>query len=64
MEYQVCREGVQAWERKTGHRVTVIPAPNSSNERLRLYQQILSGGESDIDIFQIDVYWPGLLPAN
>ncbi|WP_293721678.1 ABC transporter substrate-binding protein [Stappia sp.] len=64
MEYRVCREGVQAWERETGHNVTVIPAPNSSTERLALYQQILSGGTSDIDVFQIDVYWPGLLAGG
>ena len=35
--------------------------PNSATERLALYQQILAAGSADIDVFQIDVIWPGIL---
>ncbi|MCE8018021.1 ABC transporter substrate-binding protein [Halomonas sp. MCCC 1A17488] len=60
-ELQLCQQGVRAWEEKTGHSVDVVSTPNSSTERLSLYQQILSANSTDIDIMQIDVVWPGLL---
>lgn len=60
-ELTLCEEGVEAWEEKTGHEVDVVSTPNSSTERLSLYQQILSANSSDIDVMQIDVVWPGLL---
>lgn len=60
-ELTLCKEGVAAWEEKTGHSVAVVSTPNSSTERLSLYQQILSAQSGDIDIMQIDVVWPGLL---
>lgn len=60
-ELTLCQEGVAAWEEKTGHSVDVVSTPNSSTERLSLYQQILSANSSDIDVMQIDVVWPGLL---
>jgi len=60
-ELTLCQEGVGAWEEKTGHSVDVVSTPNSSTERLSLYQQILSANSSDIDVMQIDVVWPGLL---
>lgn len=60
-ELTLCEEGIEAWEEKTGHEVDVVSTPNSSTERLSLYQQILSANSSDIDVMQIDVVWPGLL---
>ncbi|PMR68970.1 ABC transporter substrate-binding protein [Halomonas heilongjiangensis] len=60
-ELTLCQEGVAAWEEQTGHSVDIVSTPNSSTERLSLYQQILSANSSDIDVFQIDVIWPGLL---
>jgi len=60
-ELQLCREGVEAWAAETGHSVTVVSTPNSSTERLSLYQQLLAAGADDIDVFQIDVIWPGIL---
>ncbi|WP_016855700.1 ABC transporter substrate-binding protein [Halomonas smyrnensis] len=60
-ELALCEEGVAAWEDETGHDVEIVSTPNSSTERLSLYQQILSAQSSDIDVMQIDVVWPGLL---
>ncbi|WP_435103667.1 ABC transporter substrate-binding protein [Arhodomonas sp. AD133] len=60
-ELALCEEGVAKWEEKTGHQVDIVSTPNSSTERLSLYQQILSAQSSDIDVMQIDVVWPGLL---
>lgn len=63
-EMKMCREGVEAWEDKTGHEVNIVSTPNSTTERLALYQQLLSAGASDIDVFQIDIIWPGILGSH
>ncbi|GGK22755.1 ABC transporter substrate-binding protein [Salinarimonas ramus] len=60
-ELDICREGAEAWAEQTGNSVTVVSTPNSSTERLALYQQLLAAGAADIDVFQIDVIWPGIL---
>ena len=61
LEYKTCQEGVALWEKKTGKRAKVIPAPNGSTERLTLFQQHLAAESDNIDIYQVDVVWPGLL---
>ena len=61
IEFQLCRSGAEAWARDTGNTVKVVSTPNDSNERLALYQQLLASGSPEIDIFQIDVVWPGIL---
>ncbi|WP_230531106.1 ABC transporter substrate-binding protein [Microvirga roseola] len=60
-EYEVCKEGADAWAQKTGNTVKIVSTPNSATERLALYQQLLAAGAGDIDVFQIDVVWPGIL---
>jgi trehalose/maltose transport system substrate-binding protein len=61
VEFELCRSGAEAWARQSGHQVKVVTAPNDSNERLALYQQLLAAESPDIDVFQIDVIWPGIL---
>ena len=41
--------------------IYLVSTPNSATERLALYQQLLAAGAPDIDVFQIDVVWPGTL---
>jgi trehalose/maltose transport system substrate-binding protein len=64
LELQLCQEGAQAWAEQTGNQVKVISTPNSATERLALYQQILAANSADIDVFQIDVIWPGILASH
>jgi trehalose/maltose transport system substrate-binding protein len=61
IEYRLCREGAEAWAAASGHQVELIQTPSLANERLALFQQLLASGSSDIDVFQIDVIWPGVL---
>lgn len=61
MELETCKKGIEAWEKKTGHKVELVQTPNSPTERLAIYQQMLASGSDDVDVFQIDVIWPGLL---
>jgi trehalose/maltose transport system substrate-binding protein len=60
-ELQLCKEGAEAWSKKSGVAVNIISTPNSTSDRLALYQQLLAAGATDIDVFQIDVIWPGIL---
>ncbi len=61
LELQLCQEGANAWAQASGHQVNVISTPNSATERLALYQQMLAANSADVDVYQIDVIWPGTL---
>ena len=61
IELELCRQGAEAWAAQTGHKVRIISTPNDANERLALFQQLLAARSPDIDVFQIDVVWPGIL---
>jgi trehalose/maltose transport system substrate-binding protein len=58
---QACQESAQAWAKKNGHTIKLIRVPTSSSERLNLYQQLLAAQSPLIDIFMIDIVWPGIL---
>ncbi|MGF1718506.1 ABC transporter substrate-binding protein [Vibrio kyushuensis] len=64
IEHQVCVEGVNQWAERTGNKVSVVTTPNTSTDRLAMYQQLLSGQAKDIDVYQIDVIWPGILGSH
>jgi trehalose/maltose transport system substrate-binding protein len=63
-EFELCREGAQTWAQRTGNEVRLVSVPNSANERLALFQQLLAARAPDIDVFQIDVVWPGILAGH
>lgn len=64
IERQLCVQATEAWAKKTGNEVHIFSTPNESNERLSLYQQLLAAKSKDVDVFQIDTIWPGLLAVN
>jgi len=64
VEFTLCRQGAQAWAAKAGHSIKTVSLPNSSTERLALYLQFLASRADDIDVFQVDVIWPGLLSEH
>jgi len=47
-EYEICKQGVDAWAKKTGNTVRIVSTPNSATERLALYQQLLAAGAPDV----------------
>ncbi len=61
VEQQLCKDEAGVWAKKTGNEVNVVSSPESTTEILALYQQLLGAGSADIDVFQIDVIWPGIL---
>ncbi|MEO7729762.1 MAG: ABC transporter substrate-binding protein, partial [Kofleriaceae bacterium] len=60
-DYDTCKEGSELWAKKTGNTVKVVTSPTSSSEKLALAQQLLAAGATDVDVFSIDVVWPGIL---
>ena len=61
-ELDLCREAADGWARATGNRVELVTMP--STDTLSLTQQLLAAGSSEIDVFQIDVAWSGILAEH
>jgi len=63
-ELEMCRTAAQAWAAKTGNAIEVVATPNDASERLALYEQMLASRSDRIDVFQVDVVWPGMLGSH
>ena len=48
----------------TGLEIEVVEGPESATDRIALYLQFLGAQESEIDVLQIDVIWPGILAEH
>lgn len=48
---------VAPWEEKTGHTVNVVPMPASTTDQFGQYRLWLAAGNTDIDLYQMDVIW-------
>lgn len=59
--YNECKKGADAWAKKTGNTVKLIQVPKETDQRLALYQQQLGAKAADVDVYMIDVVWPGLV---
>jgi trehalose/maltose transport system substrate-binding protein len=59
-----CTKTAQAWGKQHGHTVETVSTANSPTEQLALYQQMLAAKSPDIDVYQIDVVWPGILAPH
>lgn len=59
--FDQCKKGADAWAAKTGNTVKVLQVPKETGDRLALYQQQLGAKASDVDVYMIDVVWPGLI---
>jgi trehalose/maltose transport system substrate-binding protein len=58
------KEMVEAWAKKTGNRVEYIDSPADTNDRLALYQQYWAAKSPDVDVYMIDVIWPGIVAPH
>jgi trehalose/maltose transport system substrate-binding protein len=63
-EQKICQSLSDEWGKKTGNTVKVIPMPPSDSDRLALYQQLFGARSPDIDLFEIDTIWPGILGSD
>ncbi|MCB0154745.1 MAG: extracellular solute-binding protein, partial [Anaerolineae bacterium] len=55
---------IQQFEEETGHNVEVVASPESATDNLAQQLQFLGAGSSDVDVYQIDVIWPGVLAEH
>ena len=62
-EAELIEKAVKAWTKKYGnkHSVEIVTLPRASNECLALYLQLLSAETFDVDVFQVDLAWIGIL---
>ena len=63
-EQQLCQSLTADWGKRTGNTVRVIAMPPSDSDRLALYRQLFGAQSADIDLFEIDTIWPGILGSN
>ncbi len=54
------RSKVEQWSRETGIKVNYIARPVDASETLALWQQNWAAQTPDIDVYIIDVIWPGI----
>jgi trehalose/maltose transport system substrate-binding protein len=57
-------ELAEEFEAHTGIRVEPVEGPSSATERLLLYRQYMGARSSEIDVYQVDVIWPGMLAEH
>jgi trehalose/maltose transport system substrate-binding protein len=57
-EYQ---KELQEFTRETGILVNLLPSPESTDEQLALWQELLKTGASGPDLYGIDAIWAGVL---
>jgi len=61
-EFTEAREQeLQQFNRDTGIRVKLLPAPESAREKLALWRELLETSTAGPDVYGIDVIWPGIL---
>ncbi|WP_018466426.1 ABC transporter substrate-binding protein [Calidithermus timidus] len=54
----------EEWAKKTGNKVEYIDSPADTNDRLALYQQYWAAKSPDVDVYMIDVIWPGIVAPH
>jgi trehalose/maltose transport system substrate-binding protein len=63
-EFELCKQGSEAWAKKSGHQVKLVSGSTDASEQLTVFQQQLSAASPDIDVFRVDIIWPGILGAH
>ncbi|KFA87031.1 ABC transporter substrate-binding protein [Archangium violaceum] len=63
-ELEQCRKGAKDWEKKTGHHVEFVHVPPDWHEQYTTFEQQLSKKSPDVDVYRVDVVWPGLLAEH
>ena len=58
---QLDREAAAQFTRQTGIGVEVIPGASSTSDRLAKSELYLAARSPEVDVYQIDVIWPGIL---
>jgi trehalose/maltose transport system substrate-binding protein len=63
-EVTLCREAAADWAEASGNRVRVLAAPEQSQRRLGLYEELLGVRTERLDVLEIDIVWTGGLAGH
>ncbi|MBK8434482.1 MAG: ABC transporter substrate-binding protein [Chloroflexi bacterium] len=62
--YELDSELLAGFTAETGIQVEFVPGPESTTERIAQYEELLQSQSPTVDVYQIDVIWPGLLAEH
>ncbi len=64
-ELELCKQAAAAYEKENPNvNVEVLETPDMATDRLGLYLQFFESKSSKVDLYQIDVIWPGDLAQH
>ena len=55
---------IEEFEAATGHKVEIVASAESATDNLAQQLQFLGAGSADLDVYQIDVIWPGIMAEH
>jgi trehalose/maltose transport system substrate-binding protein len=58
------QQELKQFSRETGIQVKLLPSPETAEEKLALWRELLGTGASGPDVYGIDVIWPGMLAES
>jgi trehalose/maltose transport system substrate-binding protein len=63
--YELAQEAAEMYEKENPNvEVNILDTPRLANDRLNLYLQYFEQESSEVDVYQIDVIWPGDLEQH
>jgi len=63
-DQSACQAGAEAWAKSTGNAVRLVAVPTDSSQQLTQYQQLFAARSSDVDVFRLDIVWPGMVAGH
>ena len=63
-DFEICKKLTDEWSAKTGNKVKLFTAPNSTTDILALFRQQFGAQSSEIDVVMVDVVWPGVIKEH
>src|SRR5688572_17184583 len=63
-DQQACQIGAEAWAKTTGNTVKLVAVPADSGQQLTQFQQLFAAGSADVDVFRLDIVWPGTVAGH
>ena len=54
----------EEWAQKTGNKIEYIGRPNDATATLQQYQQYWAAKSPDVDVYQVDVIWQGIVAPH
>ena len=56
-DLEILRDQLDIWEERTGHTANIVSMPPSTTDQFGQYRLWLASGNTDIDVYRVDVIW-------